>query len=851
MSELKRLSLRDNSAVSLISGVADLFLVGLDSQVWPLITVSGPIDLVGPADGEIDMVAVARVDAELQVLTDREPQLANWCGALSERFGDDLGELQPADIAALRAKLTEFSHANVALRSANEVSEREQTAAGDDRLLNWTKRFLTAGVDNAGSVHLDPDHLMDDDFLRIFRLLGESQGFDVVKPAVEPSASISPVDNIALASGIRSRKVNLSDGWNTRTKTPLLGFLVSEGSSAEDPVALLPSRRGYRIQRPGDDRSKPISNAQLAALGPMAYQLYVPLPRSRPATTRDIARISLHGTSSLWLVIIACAVGAAVLALAVPSITNTVISLFVPEGSSSGVVLVGVALVVIGVSSAMLALVQNFATSELTQLAQLRAESALWDRTLDLPLRFFRQHSSGDLSTRLAMVDQLTNLLSSQTVTAILAAVFSLVNFVLLLTYSVPLGVAALVFVAITGYAIVRLTGDVTALTGEQLNAQRQSTAWVVQLITGINKVRVAGAEDRFTALTINVLARGINAQAKSTLVSGKMQAYLAGVGALAPMAFFVIVGTFMWSSTGATISAGTYIAFSVAFGTVLGAIVGLTSAIPAIAMIKPTLALVRPILDSTQTQSVDARPLVTIRGRVELKDIEFQYQPSTPQVLKGLSLTINAGEMTAIVGPSGSGKTSTLRMITGVESPDAGQVLVDGHDLRDIDGNDYRRRIGTVIQGGQLAAGSILDNISGGAELTEDQAWRAADAASIGDEIRAMPMQLQSLVNTNTISGGQAQRILIARALARDPSLLLFDEATSALDNESQNDVMDSVSKLELTRVVIAHRLSTVMNADRILVVADGQLAEEGTYQSLMELDGMFAALAKRQLSA
>ena len=850
MSEHKRLSMRDNKAVSLASGTADLFLVGSDAQLWPLIAVTGPIDLVGPDDGPIDMVAVARVGAKLTVLDDRDAQLEKWCLALGERFRVDLGELQQSDQAAVRSQLTSFSSAQVLACEQRGTTEQEGTAARDRRLIQWTKSFLTASVNQAGSVGLDPDHLTDDDLVGTFRTLGQVQGFDVVRPTFNQSNEVEPVRAIAVASAVRTRKVSLSDGWNAHTKTPLLGFIPSADGSIMQPVALLPSRSGYRIQRPGDLKPKPISDEEIAALAPMAYQVYVPLPHSRPATVKDIAKLAGKGTLSLWLAILGCSAAAAILALATPAIANTVLGVFVPAGSSSAVALVGVVLCVLAISSGMFVLVQNFATSALTQVAQLRVASALWDRTLDLPLRFFRRYESGDLATRLMIIDELTDQLNSQVVTVVLTAVFSLVNFVLLLSYSLPLAIAAAVFIGITGFVIVRVAFRFTELTGEQLTASRESMSWVVQLITGLSKVRVAGAEDRFTALTMNIFARGINVGSKSTLLIGKVQAYLGGLSALAPMVFFVIVGTLMWSSNGATIDPSTYIAFSIAFGTVLGAIVGLVAAVPAIALIKPAMELINPILESTQTQSVDAKPLGLIAGKIELKDLSFRYQPSTPIVLKGISLVINSGEMTAIVGPSGSGKTSILRMITGVESPDSGEVLIDGHDLRDIDGNDYRRRIGTVIQGGQLLAGSILDNISGGAEISEDAAWRAADAASIGDEIRAMPMKLNSLVSTSTFSGGQAQRILIARALARDPKILLFDEATSALDNESQDVVMESVSKLDLTRVVIAHRLSTVMNADRILLIADGRLAEEGTYRSLMERDGLFAELAKRQLS-
>lgn len=852
MSALKRASLLDTTGVTLTSGVADLFVVGDRGQRWPLATVTGPMTLVGPSGGGTDVVVIARTDAQLVAL-DAEPEFdatAGWREVLADVIPGFSSDGAGADLNEFRAQLSTAVAALVDKHRATQAAARAASQGAQAQLAADTKQRLVEGIQQAGYVDFGPQDAGADPLLRVFRVLGKAQGFEVKAPRRTHAALVDPIAAVTQASGIRSRPVQLNDGWNVSTKTPLLAFIDVPGSDRPEPVALLPVRKGYQLQRGTDIKPVPVGEAELAALLPVATQLYVPLPHDRPATLRDMGRLASHGTSRLWGLIIACAAIAAVLAMATPALTSSVLGMLVPAGSTSAIVAVGVALVVLAVSSGLLTMVQNFATSELTQLGQLRVESALWDRTLSLPLKFFRGYSSGDLVTRLTVVDQLKTLLSSQTVTAILGAVFSLVNFFLLIKYSWQLAIVAFIIVAAAAVAIVKLTFVIRDLTTEQLSAQRGANAWVVQLVTGIGKVRVAGAEDRFTALTMNVEAEMINAQSKQTVVMGKLQAFLGAIAALAPMMFFIVVAEFMWGPAGATIDSSTYIAFSTAFGAVLGAMVGLVSAVPAIAMITPTMELITPILESTQTQSADAQPLPKLDGKIELRNVDFQYQPSTPIVLHNLSMTINPGELTAIVGPSGSGKTSTLRMITGIESPDAGQVLIDGHDLRDIDGDDYRRRIGTVIQGGQLSPGSIFDNIAGGAQISEDDAWEAARAAAIADDIESMPMHMHTMVNVQTISGGQAQRILIARSLARKPKILLFDEATSALDNESQSAVMDAMAKLDVTRVVVAHRLSTVMNADRILVVAAGELVEQGTYDSLMESNGLFASLAHRQLA-
>lgn len=848
MSGPDRISLRDSEAVRLETGTADLFLVGSDERRWPFLTVTGPLDMVGPSGGDVDLEVVGRIDAEVTVGDQAPESVGSWAQTLESSFPNVLSGLGE-DPAAVREALGAFCTDRLEALVQEDEKREQASEVLDETLVERTRELLAEGVREAGRVDAQLERLSADRLVSVIRILGESEGFEVPITRIPKSGGRNPVDATCAALGIRNRKVALSSGWQKTTKTALLG--IYQGEEGPEPVALLPARRGYMIQHAGEMSPARLGPGDIEKLSPVAIELYAPLPHDRPATFADMGRLALRGTLKLWILIVACAAAVALLALATPALTSSVVDLLVPEGASSAIVVVGIALVVLAISSGLFNLVQNFATSELTQLGQLRVESALWDRTLSLPLRFFRQYSSGDMVTRLTVVDQLKNLLSSQTVTAILGAVFSLVNFVLLFTYSLSLAAAAATIVAFTTFFVYRITRRLTELTKEQLDAQRGSTAWIVQLITGIGKVRVAGAEDRFTALTMAVQARMINAQSKQTLVMGGFNAYVGALAALAPMIFFVLVGTTMWSAEGATITTGTYIAFSTAFNTILGAVIGLTAAIPAIAMVSPTLDLIRPILDSTQTQRPDAQVLPQIHGDIELRGVDFQYQENTPPVLRDLSIKIEPGKLTAIVGPSGSGKTSTLRMITGVEAPDAGQVLIDGHDLRDIDGDDYRRRIGTVIQGGQLSAGSILENIAGGAQITEEQAWAAAKAAAIADDIEAMDMKMQTRVDPHVISGGQAQRILIARALARNPRILLFDEATSALDNESQETVMDAMAEMDATRVVVAHRLSTVIGADRILVVADGTLVEEGDYDSLMEQDGLFAELARRQLAS
>ena len=215
------------------------------------------------------------------------------------------------------------------------------------------------------------------------------------------------------------------------------------------------------------------------------------------------------------------------------------------------------------------------------------------------------------------------------------------------------------------------------------------------------------------------------------------------------------------------------------------------------------------------------------------------------------MSLSVRPSESIAIVGPSGSGKSTLLRLLLGFERPNAGTVSYDGQDLATLDIREVRRQIGVVLQNGSVTPGFILDNILGAASLTLDDAWQAASMAGIAEDIQRLPMGMYTLVSEGgtTFSGGQRQRLLIARALARHPRLLFFDEATSALDNMTQSVVAESVARMQATRIVIAHRLSTVLQADRIIVMEGGRIRQVGTFRELMREEGVFKRLAERQM--
>ena len=268
-------------------------------------------------------------------------------------------------------------------------------------------------------------------------------------------------------------------------------------------------------------------------------------------------------------------------------------------------------------------------------------------------------------------------------------------------------------------------------------------------------------------------------------------------------------------------------------------------------AQIRPVLDMAKPILESVPEISEDKHMVEKLSGGIELNSVSFRYNDNMPNIVDDLSLKIRPGQYVAIVGKTGCGKSTLVRLLLGFEKPQKGAIYYDGRDMQTLDPKSLRQNIGTVIQNGKLLQGSIFDNISiSKPDLTLDEAWEAAELAGIAQDIREMPMGMQTVISEGAggISGGQKQRLMIARAVAPKPKILILDEATSALDNITQKKIADSLDSLKCTRIVIAHRLSTIRHCDRIIVLDGGKIVEDGTYEQLIENGGFFAELVERQ---
>ena len=453
------------------------------------------------------------------------------------------------------------------------------------------------------------------------------------------------------------------------------------------------------------------------------------------------------------------------------------------------------------------------------------------------------------LATRVGAITQIQSLISTASANAILSGVFSVFSFVLMFLYDAHLALWAslAVLIYVTGSALLlarrlRQERPLAAINGE-INST------LLQLILGVTKIRLAAAEDRAFARWADLFAQGRRRRISAERL-GATQATLNEVFALSGLFLFVLaIGK--PSEAESLVALGAFAALLIAFQRFAAGMTEMTQVLTQLLAIQPQMERARPLLDACP-EAVESREHPgLISGALEVSGARFRYRQEGPLILDGVSLKAAPGEMIAIVGPSGSGKSTLMRLLLGFETLETGAILIDGKQLDHLDAVAVRRQMGVVLQGSQPLPGSLYENIVGAVGGTLDDAWEAAERVGLADDIREMPMGMHSVIleGGNSLSGGQLQRLMIARAIVGRPRILLLDEATSALDNRVQAVVTESLERLSVTRVVVAHRLSTVINADRIYVLVDGRLVETGRYAELMAADGAFARLAERQM--
>ncbi len=687
----------------------------------------------------------------------------------------------------------------------------------------------------------------DDPLYAAVCLVGEAAGVPIAPPALGRSGTrLHPLAEIARRSHFRTRRVMLLGDWHRHDNGPLLAYLAA----GQRPVALLPDGpQRYRLVDPATGQQQPVTLAVAETLTGEAQILYRSFPMQR-LDLYGVLAFGLYGLRGDVLMLITMGLLAGLIALATPIATGQIIASILPRADLTmhGMVIASLALAAFG--TAAFTVTRSFALLRIQIRMDASIQTAVWDRLLMLPASFFRNYSSGDLADRANGISTIRQVLGDTVIQTVINGVFSVFSLALLFWYS-----GTLAFIAL-GIIIVMLILSLT-LAGMQLPLQREMIGRsgiidtvLFQLLTGLAKLRLSASEPRAFARWAEPFSTIKDLTYRIRRLAAIQAALTAMFPVVASLILFAAVQGFL-NRGGVAFGVGDFIAFHAAFGQFSAALIALLGTLTLLIALAPLYERVRPILDAMPEVSDLKTEPGPLDGHIEFSHIVFHYDPTAPPVINDVSATIDSGSYVAFVGASGSGKSTLVRLLLGFERPASGGVYLDGKDLAGLDLPAVRRQIGVVLQNGRIMAGTIFENVIGSLPLTIDDAWEAAEMAGFTDEIKAMPMGMHTVLSegAGTLSGGQRQRLMIARSLVHKPRILILDEATSALDNRTQELVNHSLARMNMTRIVVAHRLSTVQHVDRIFVMRQGQIVEEGDFNTLMAKNGEFAELARRQM--
>ncbi|MCR5399523.1 MAG: NHLP bacteriocin export ABC transporter permease/ATPase subunit [Lachnospiraceae bacterium] len=641
--------------------------------------------------------------------------------------------------------------------------------------------------------------------------------------------------------GIMRRTVRLEKGWYKDAVGAMLGVRKDDGSV----VALIPDGlSGYRFYDKKTGRRVRINHKNEDMLDREAFAFYRPFPLKKIGIP-GLMKYTAEQISISDLVMFLLAMGVSTLVgMLMPKLNAMLFSDVLESGSMNVLLAMAAFMICVSVSSALFGVVNSLANARINTKISVNIEAASMMRILSLPADFFKDYNSGELSNRVGYINSLAEQLISLVMSTGVSGIFSLAYISQIHYYAPALVAPALV---ITFLTVVVSTVTVlmhTGITKKQMGLASKESGITYAMIGGVQKIRLSGAEQR-------AFARWGKTFAENATLTYNPPLFIK-VSAVISTAISLIGTVIMYyAAVKSGVSVSEYYAFNAAYGMVSGAFMSLSGIATSIATIKPTLDMAKPILDAVPEIDENKIMVTSLSGGIELNNVTFRYTEDMPPVLDNLSLKIRPGQYVAIVGKTGCGKSTLIRILLGFEKPQKGAVYYDGKDLKSLDPKSLRRSIGTVMQDGKLFMGDIFSNITISAPwLTLDEAWEAAELAGIADDIKAMPMGMNTLVSEGQggISGGQRQRLMIARAIAPKPKVLMFDEATSALDNITQRQVSDALDKMKCTRIVIAHRLSTIRQCDRIVVLDGGHIIEDGSYDELIAKSGYFAELVARQ---
>ncbi len=687
-----------------------------------------------------------------------------------------------------------------------------------------------------GHLILDTDDHLVQCYLKLMSCIGASiKEVDIVKYR----ESKDPLGYLASTQGVRNYRATLNDGWYKENYGPFLAFTNDEFPKA---LLMIPGIRGYKQVDPVTGKSCKITKELAENISENVIFCYNGMKTGKNIFLRALF-YSFSGNKRTLLSFILLVFAVSAVTLLVPMASSFVIEHYLPTGQATQIVLLCGFVLLSVLASILINVVVNRVRYKMQEKFRTRFFLALWDKILGLPVGTLRKHSAQLIGMLIGVLTSLFTLSNSvflvciYAIQCVLAAAqmsvyagdLSAVTGVFILLYFM-----AVVIVSIISYRNVKKnTQNIIDLT----NVRHE-------ILGAVDTIKTTASEDLFYYQHMLCYAPALKSNVKKRTLQNTAHI----IKTIFPSVSLLMI--YLAISSGVQIGLSQFVAFSSAFSLFFGYYSMAFGEISNFVVNLPYLQQVKEVLMAQSETYEEATRADNLRGNISINDVSFRYGEDLPYVIKGISLQIKNGEYLAIVGKSGCGKSTLFRLLLGFEEPTAGSVYYDEQNLADAHLPSMRRQFGVVLQNSVLFSGSIKSNITL-VNAPMEEIRKAADMAGILEDIEAMPMKFETMVSNESelISGGQKQRIMIARALMNNPRVLFLDEATNALDNKAQKHIKQSLDSLQITRIVVAHRLSTIQNCDRIVVLDEGKIAEEGSYKELMEKNGLFAKMVKRDV--
>ncbi len=640
--------------------------------------------------------------------------------------------------------------------------------------------------------------------------------------------------------GIMIKRVTLEGEWYLEAFQPM----VVKKKDGDDYIAVLPKGHGFVFFDEKKSRYVKVKKRNSRIFGERALAFYEPFPLHKLSVTDLLTFMYKKITPNDIFMLAMGSFGAVLVGMISTHLTRTLFREVIQSENMQALTAMAFFMICVLISSKFVHIIHEMITEAINSRISLSVEAASYMRLMSISVPFFRDYSSGELANRIGYIKAFCTLIVKSVLSVGFSSLFSLLYIGQVNHYAPSLLETAIITVIITFLLTVFAIFLQTRISRKRMEYTAKESGLFLSLVGGIQKIKLAGAEKRAFAKWADVYSTEAGYAYDLPIFLKVYPIINMGINlACTLVVYFLAVHT--------EVEYPDYVAFTAAFGMMQGAFTALSSVAVSVADIKPIFEMCKPILDAPIEADPSRAPLEHLNGGIELSHVSFSYDKNSDPIFTDLSLKIRPGEYLAIVGETGCGKSTLIRLLLGFEEPTKGAVLYGGIDLKRIDLETLRRKIGAVMQNDKLFHGTIYANIAIACDdPTPEKIWEAARLAQIAEDIENMPMGMNTMISEGSggVSGGQRQRILIARAIACKPKILIFDEATSALDNITQKKISNALDQIKCTRIVIAHRLSTIKNCGRILVLSAGKVVESGSYDSLMEKDGYFAGLVHRQ---